>query len=222
MRDHSLIEELLAADALGGLAAGDRAVLDGERGTHGECEECDRLEAGFAETAGRLGFALDPVPISERTVDEILRRSPAPVPAPTPLSRPAGRRALLAAAIALVVLLGAIAIGNVTSGGEITVAFTGETGVHMEMAFTPGEPGARLDGSGLRRLPTGRVYELWAIRAGSPIPETCFAPNLGRVSIPVPKPVQAGDVMAVTVESDICPAAPTTQPILTADLSRAR
>jgi hypothetical protein len=57
------------------------------------------------------------------------------------------------------------------------------------------------------------------IRDGTPIRATCFTPHAGRVDLALATPVQGSDVMAVTVESSSCPSAPTTTPILTADLS---
>jgi hypothetical protein len=45
MRDHALIEELIAVRALGGLDGGDDDVLRREMAGHGpECAECRQLE----------------------------------------------------------------------------------------------------------------------------------------------------------------------------------
>ena len=74
-RDHSLIEELMAADALGGLDDEDRALLERERASHGDCAECREIESGFAEAAGRLGFVLTPEPVDETMADRILASS---------------------------------------------------------------------------------------------------------------------------------------------------
>ena len=70
--DHSRIEELMAVDALGGLDGDDVALLERERAAHGDCAECRALEAGFAETAGRLAFALTPAPVDDSMIDAIL------------------------------------------------------------------------------------------------------------------------------------------------------
>src|SRR2546422_11542342 len=75
MRDHTLIEELLAVQALEGLDGGDVALLESRRNEHGDCAECRSLEDEFNEIAGRLGFALDPEPIDPRMADEILLRA---------------------------------------------------------------------------------------------------------------------------------------------------
>ena len=74
-RDHSLIEELMAAEALGGLDDDDRELLERERASHGDCAECREIGSGFAETAGRLGFVLTPEPVDETMADRILASS---------------------------------------------------------------------------------------------------------------------------------------------------
>ena len=93
-RDHSLIEELLSADALGGLDPADRALLDRERAAHGACEECARLEAEFTEVAGHLGLVLDLVPVRAGMAEDILRAADAAGFAPRwwPTPHPRGFR----------------------------------------------------------------------------------------------------------------------------------
>jgi hypothetical protein len=216
-RDHSRIEELMAADALGGLDEDDRAALASERAAHGDCEECANLEAGFDATAGRLAFALDPIPGDDDAADAILRRAgeTGAHAAPRPVRR---FRALIAAAV--VILVAAVVVRDLTGTQPISVAFSGTVPAHLEMRFTPGDAGAKLRGSDFAALPSGRVYELWMIRDGTPLRATCFTPDAGQVQLALSHPVEASDVMAVTVESASCPSAPTTLPILTADLSK--
>lgn len=220
-RDHSRIEELMAADALGGLDEDDRAALASERAAHGDCEECADLEAGFGATAGRLAFALDPIPgdddDDDDVADAILRRAgeTGAHAAPRPVRR---FRALIAAAV--VILVAAVVVRDLTGTQPVSVAFSGTVPAHLEMRFTPGDPGAKLRGSDFAALPSGRVYELWMIRDGTPLRATCFTPDAGQVQLALSHPVEARDVMAVTVESASCPSAPTTEPILTADLSK--
>jgi len=215
-RDHERIEELLAADALGGLDPSDREELARLRAEHGACEECERLEAGFAETAGRLAFALEPAPVGDDVADGILRR------AAEPRSRGVRRgiaRPLVAVAAVLILLVAVLVIRDVTRPDRFTVAFAGSSSAELQMRFTPGDDGARLRGTGFEALPADQAYELWAIRDGTPIRATCFIPSHGQVQLSLSTPVEGSDVMAVTVESSSCPGAPTTDPILTADLS---
>jgi hypothetical protein len=231
--DHSLIEELMAADALGGLDPDDRELLSRERASHGSCEECARIEASFAEAAGRLGFALAPIPIEDSLADDILLRSaalaPTPVAAEAPapaapdvvdLTRVRERRApwlaLVAVAAAFVLIVGYLVVRG--PGGETAVLQGAGRAEHLEVTFSPGEPGASLTGTGFDALPAGQVYELWAIRGDTPIKASCFTPDGGDVDLRVDAEIEIGDVMAVTVEP-ACATAPTTAPIITADTS---
>lgn len=227
MRDHSLIEELMAADALGGLDPTDRERLTLERSLHGDCDECARIEAEFAETAGRLGFALDPIPVDDAVVDTILRSAPAPVrsaaatasPEVVDLSRAREHRALwrtLVAAAAAVVLIATIVILR-GPGGQIAI-LRGSGPERLEITFSPGEPGVSLSGTGFAELPAGQTYELWAIRDDTPIKAACFGAEEGDVDLDIDATIETGDLMAVTVEP-VCATAPTTTPIISADTS---
>jgi Anti-sigma-K factor rskA len=71
-RDHTLIEELMAGAALGGLDPADQQRLEHQRAAHDPCEECRDLESDFAEIAGRLAFSLDPEPVDMAVADRIL------------------------------------------------------------------------------------------------------------------------------------------------------
>ena len=224
--DHSLIEELLAVDALGGLDPHDRELLALERASHGTCEQCARFEAGFAETAGQLAFALDPIPVDGSMADEILRRAardaPAvPVAGPGYAKQPRDRRtpwrALTAVAAAFAFLVASLVLHDAARGG--TAILVGEGPERLAVTFTPGEPGATVSGTGFAALPQGQVYELWAIREEMPIRATCFTSDRGRVDVAIDTKIETGDVMAVTVE-DTCATSPTTPPIIAADTSQ--
>jgi anti-sigma-K factor RskA len=230
--DHSLIEELMAADALRGLDPADRELLSRERASHGSCDECARIEASFAEAAGQLGFALAPIPVDDSVADDILRRAAlaptsvaaeAPTPAPdvVDLTRVRERRApwlaLVAVAAAFVLIVGYLVVRG--PGGETAVLQGAGRPERLEVTFSPGEPGASLTGTGFETLPAGQVYELWAIRGDTPIRASCFTPEGGDVDLRVEAEIEIGDVMAVTMEP-ACATAPTTAPIITADTSQ--
>ena len=239
-RDHSLIEELMAAEALGGLDPQDRDRLERERAAHGECEECSRIETTFSETAGRMAFALDPVAVRGGMADEVLEsaaQSPSGGEAPSDAAivdlrgrrgrLTGGRRAIVAVAAAAALLVGSVALGRSVGGPPTSIAVPGQhvvrfsgAGGELAMAYTPGEAGAVLIGSGFADPGEGKAYEIWAIRDGTPISGGCAVPAGGTLATVVRTPVEPTDVMAVTVESTSCPAAPTTQPILVADLSK--
>jgi Anti-sigma-K factor rskA len=237
--DHSRIEELMAVDALGGLDGDDAALLERERATHGDCATCRELEAGFAETAGRLAFALPPASLDDSMVDTILaqpqdRAGAAPVDlvraedqlAERRARRSRARPALVAAAIVVALMVvGLVALRP--TGTSITeastsqrlVTFTGDTEGTLAMAFTPGEPGAVLWGRDLPDPEPGNVYEIWMIEGGEAVSGGCVAPTGGAVALRVEADVNTAEAMAVTEESADCPSAPTSEPILSADLT---
>jgi hypothetical protein len=226
-RDHSVIEELLAVRALGGLDANDDITLQRLMAEHGpDCETCRRLMDGFDETAGLLGFALDPVPVDPRIADRILAQ-PRPTPArDAPTQRPVRRwPALVAVAAALVLVLASIAVFRPrtqtiagASFAQQVIRFEGGTG-EVAMAYSPGEPGALIVGSDLPAPGADRVYEIWAITETTPVSAGCVSPTDGRLATFTDLDVSTSDLMAITVESSSCPSAPTTQPIYTATLA---
>jgi hypothetical protein len=233
-RDHTVIEELLSVDALGGLDDADRALLDRERAAHGACEECASLETEFAEVAGRLGMSLEPVAVRDGMVEDILREpgrasgdDDAPIPIVGPAPRTSGAwRALVAVAAAFMLFVGGWVVRSVTAGddgGQLRaskfVRFEGENGT-LAMAYEPGKPGVVFFGSDLPDPGDGRVYEIWMIQGqDAPVSGGCVRPEDGRVLTYVDANLGATDQMLVTVESDACPGAPTSDPVLSASLA---
>jgi hypothetical protein len=98
------------------------------------------------------------------------------------------------------------------------VPFRGGSG-ELAMAYTPGEPGLFVWGNGLPDPGPGKIYELWMFRNGSPIRGACLSPADGSLAAFVDTDLGSSEAMAVTVESEACPAAPTTEPVYTAQLS---
>ena len=226
IREHTLIDELLAARALDGLDDGDAAVLEKELAAHGDCEECRRLEIEHAEVAGMLALALDPRPVREDMADRILAEGRT---AAAPIERLQARRDArlgwwqaafgVAAAVALVlaVVLAARPDGGFDVPGERIVPFEGARG-ELALAYTPGERGVLVWGTGLPALGKRHVYELWMIDDGDAVRGACLAPTEGAVAAYVDVDLSSAELMAVTVESTGCPAAPTTDPLFTAEL----
>lgn len=242
MVDHSLIEELLAADALGGLDDDDKARLARERAAHGECEECRSIEIGFAETASRIAFSLTPQPVDDTMIERILsepgahqaRQEPVVAVTDPPIDELAERRrgrprawvglVAAAAAIALtVVVVGSLGRTSTVAAQASTrqrfVEFAGShTDASLAVAFTPGTSGAVLWGSGLDDPGAGHVYELWMIDGGEAISGGCVSPTDGVVAFRVDARIDTSESMAVTNESSACPSEPTSPPILSAEL----
>jgi hypothetical protein len=238
MNDHELIEELTAARALGGLDPEDAAALQAEMASHGpDCAECRRLEADADEVAGRLAFAVDPVPLPNGFEDRVvatatreLTETTMAVPRALPRHRRAGPgwlRPLVAAAAALALFVGGLVAGDlleddVVADGARVVTFEGEVPGSLSVAYAPGTAGMYVLGSDLETPPADRVYELWMISDGTPVPGACFRPAPdGSVFRFVDAELGTTDTMAVTLEPSECSTRPTSDPILTAQIERA-
>jgi hypothetical protein len=219
-RDHSAIDELLAARALDGLAPDEGARLEREMAAHGDCETCRRLEAEHRETAGMLALALDPRPVDPAIVESILRGSgPAPAAPPDRQLRrwqtAFGVAAAVAAALAIVLFTRPGADDLVP--GHRFVSFEGGSG-ELAAAYVPGERGLVVWGTNLPDPGTGKVYELWLIQDGAPSRGACLEPRGGSLGVFLDTDLVQTDTLALTVESTACPDAPTTDPVYTASL----
>ncbi|MDQ4108232.1 MAG: anti-sigma factor [Actinomycetota bacterium] len=228
-REHALIDELMAMRALDGLDDDDATRLERELAAHGDCDECRRLEAEHSEVAGMLALALDPLPVDEEMVDRILVRTQRPSAAAARVDEVSARREArlrlwqaafgVAAAVALVlaVVLAARPDGGLDVPGERIVPFEGAPG-ELALAYTPGERGVLVWGTGLPDPGKRRLYELWLIDDGDAVRAACLAPTDGAVAAYVDADLSSTDLMAVTIESTDCPADPTTDPRFTAEL----
>ena len=232
MRDHTRIEELIAIRSIGGLDPQERAELERLMASHGpDCEECRRLETEYGEVEGRLAFALDPVALRPGFAEETIRLALAESPA-SRQGRGGGRwRPLVAVAAALVLFVGGAVLGAAVFGdGEVPSQATvlalepqdpSLTGT-VTAAFTPGEPGIYLQGSGLEPLPDDMVYELWVIEGDTPAAAICVRPgDDGSVFGFADNEVTGSEVLAVTVEPSTCSDAPTTPPRWAAQVTSA-
>ena len=244
MNRHEGIEEMMAAQALGGLSAADEAELELLRAEHGrECEECRALESAYGEVAGRLAFAADPAPVRTEMADEILARADrdAEVAGPARRALATGqamwvRRVAVAAAAALLLVaggLGGYLFGNrsqpaaetpglaaLLSHDDARVApFTGTGTGNLSVAFRPGHRVGFVFGSGLAAAPQGRVYELWTFGPGAkPAPSGTFSGG-SPVVVRVGSDLSRARLMAVTVERAPGAKQPTTKPIFTAPVT---
>ncbi len=232
-REHDAIEELLAVRSLGGLDGDDVATLDRLLAAHGDCAECRRLESGFAGTAADLALALDPVEVDPTMVDRILSETPAQT---APMARDevgerrarrAGRGWVTAVAVAAVVVLvvGSIAFvrSRSTSPSSVSwaqrvVTFDGEGDAELAMAYVPGQSGAVFWGDDLPDPGAGQTYEIWMIQGETPVSGGCVTPTDGRVALFVDANVSEAELMAVTLEPEVCPDAPTGDVVLSVPL----
>ena len=197
---HERIEELVAADALGGLDDADRTALFRELATHGAgCEECGRILSDYREVAGHLALALEPLPLEPATEQRVLASIGAPPTGPASV-RAFRRRWAVALAAAAVLIVGAgfagFAAAPRTDGlvsaqvmdflwepGTRFVSFPGRQGQQLAVAFHPDSGEALVIGRNLQPPPKGMVYELWYRPVGGSEmrPAGTFAPTDGAV-----------------------------------------
>jgi hypothetical protein len=226
-RDHERIEELLTLQALGGLDAAERAELDEALAAHDPCDTCAALREEIGDTAGRLAFALEPVPVPAALERSVMAATAGAEVAP--MRRRRGASIAAVAAVIAAVAIGA-AIGTtigeppapsnelaalLAAPGTQVIRFEGPSG---DAAIAVAADGSRsyIVGTGFEPLPDGKVYEVWAIDGKMPTSLTCVSSPDGRLDGPIGTSVAGADVVAVTVEDESCPSAPTSDPILTA------
>jgi hypothetical protein len=243
MRDHAAIEELIALHALDALDPSDEHALASQRSDHGAgCAECLRLESAYGEVAGRLAFSLEPAEIREGLENELVSRALGDEQGlPSSSARNGERRRVATPMRAVAGLVAAVLIVAAGIGGYLlaprqdtvaealakkleqpgtqTVQLSGSAPGAMKVVYGPGSSDVFLVGAGLEEPPSGKAYELWRFEGKTPVSTGCFAPqDNGNVLHEVSADLSGANAMAITVESDACPSAPTTQPLMTVQL----
>jgi anti-sigma factor RsiW len=179
--------ELIAAYALDALAADERREFE----THLlGCERCRTELAALTETVGALAYSAEsPVPAAELR-DRILLAAGEETPNVVAL-RPRRTR-LYAGATLAAAACAALAIG-------LWAGLSGGPG-GPKLALTVQPSGsAQLAVSGFDPAPAGKIYEVWVIQAGKPVPAGYFAGG-GKTSVTLARTVSAGAVVAITLE----------------------
>jgi anti-sigma-K factor RskA len=135
---------------------------------------------------------------------------------------------LVAAALALV--LAASLIWNAQLRSDLdegpetatyAVAGTGAAeGVSGTLLVVDGDDESILTLAGLAELPSDRAYQVWLIADGAPVPNVTFIPDAaGTATVTVPGQIDDYNLLAITVEPLAGSLAPTTEPIITSDLT---
>ncbi|MBI4260918.1 MAG: anti-sigma factor [Actinobacteria bacterium] len=232
--DHERIEELLAAESLGGLDGSGVEELRGLRMAHGaDCSECLRIEGDYREVAGRLAFAVAPEPVAPELEERVLRETEHLRQGPgSPFVRVGrtmdlllrlGGRGVAVAAAALVLLggLGGYLLTGPGGPGDLRVArFEGSAPGSLALVYEPGADEAVVLGAGLEELPAGSVYQLWLVDEDGPAPAGTFEDEGGGLVVVrlEADPSEAG-TMAVTVEEAPGVAQPTSDPVFVVDVA---
>jgi anti-sigma-K factor RskA len=216
---HEHIEELIAAEALGGLDESDRGLLELELAKHGpDCEECGRLLVEYGQAAADLALALEPVPLSPGAEDRLMdlaRGERAPVVRLGRMTRPRRWFAPAGVAAALLVAAGFLGYALAPSRPNPTRVVTLATGAQvLQVAYRPGERQGLVVGSNLPDAPQGKVYELWyqPSKDAGMAPAGTFVPTNGTVAAPV-KLGSSFVALAVSLEPPGGSPHPTSSPI---------
>lgn len=217
-----------ASYAVGALSAAERRELENE------LRRSPRLAAEvreFAETAGMLGLATEPVAPSADLRAQLLGAIEQTPQASTVvrgpwLSRPIA--AVLGAAAAAVLAIGGTAVAlqitrepspveQITAAADYERAVADVTGggnVTAVWSESLGRAAILVDD--VASLPSDRVYQAWFIdEAGHAEPAGTFTPAADRtVTVPLVGEMQHGEAIGITVEPAGGSAAPTTTPIV--------
>jgi anti-sigma-K factor RskA len=194
------LHELAAPYALDALSGEERSAFE----THlSGCGRCRAELAELSETVAALGYAAEgPAPPAELRGRILVaaREDPPNVVA----LRPRRTRLYAGAALAAAACVG-LAVG-------LSLALTGGTsGPRLALKLAPPGP-AHLTVSGFSAAPREKVYEIWVIRSGTPLPAGYFRGG-GKATVALTRSVPAGSTVAVTLER--APGATTpTPPIL--------
>ena len=237
------VEELLGAYALEALPEDEARRVDEHLRT---CPEQRLAAAELRRTGALLPLTVeeaDPSPGLRARIVEAVKATPPARLEPEAVGRRAGGRAVvptrlvgklpgwaargsrLAIAAAIVISLGAggligYLIGH-TIQGQIAYTFQGDAtaapGAEARLVYFKDRRQAVVAISGLPRLASGQVYEMWLIKNGVPVDKGISTSQTGDVAAQVSGDLSQFQLFAVTIEPGEQPL-PSTKPILVGNL----
>lgn len=237
------VEELLGAYALEALPEDEARRVEEHLRT---CPEQRVAAAELRRTGALLPLTVeeaDPSPGLRARIVEAVKATPPGRVEPEAAGRRAGGRAVvpmrrvgrlpgwaargsrLAVAAAIVISLGAggligYLIGH-TAQGQIAYTFQGDAtaapGAEARLVYFKDRRQAVVAISGLPRLASGQVYEMWLIKNGVPVDKGISTSETGDVAAQVSGDLSQFQQFAVTIEPGEQPL-PTTKPILVGNL----
>ncbi len=239
--EHEQLEEAVAAYALGALDEAERPEVERALLEHlPGCASCREMLNDFREVAGDLALVAPrrgvPEAVEEWILDGIREQRQHTTPPRVPARRSPLSRAAAVAVVAAIVALGAwnlqlasrvrdadarsekvaSALSLIGSPDARSAALSGGDG-SLVLVWHPGE--AVLVGHDVAAPPSGKVLQLWLMRAGVPTSVGAFRPDGGIVVLPVTIDPTGFDRVAVTIENAPRASRPTTAPIFSAPLT---
>ena len=237
--DHGQLEEAVASYALGALDDEERRDVEGLLLDHVPgCDSCRRMLADFREVAGDLALVAAPAGVRPGLEDELMERirGVRPAAAAAPRRTRWWVRAAIAAAF---VAIAGMSLWSVRLGSQLDEARlrTTELAGALTLIGSPDAETVRLGGGDgtllfarrgseavlvardLEDPGDGRLFQLWLMRAGTPVDAGTFLPAGGVAILPLVRDAAGYDAVAVTIERAPGVRAPTSAPIFSASLS---
>lgn len=220
---HHDIEQTIAAYALDAMSETERAIILPDLLDHlSACDGCRETYHSFRETAGDLALGVPATPVTpefEARVMGAIRGEPRPVKARPARSRWVAR-VVMAASLAAVAGLGLVSYSAVSDlrderarvqRSERILAVLADPTLQRFPLSGPDAQGsvtlavandgrAVLTGSGLPRIDSGRVFELWLMQNGTPVPAGVFTADGGDAILLLQHDPRRFDAAAITVE----------------------
>jgi len=235
--NHVEAEELLGAYALDALTGDERQRLEEH---FRSCDEHRDAAADLGGIVPQLALTVedrDPSPALRRRIMDAVSAEPSQPVAVVPLlpSRPpstmtgprVGRRprwvlrpvALAVAGALLLALAAGAVIGRLTGPNAATIAYTFQgdatraPGAQARLVYFKDQQAAVVAATGLPRLASGQVYEMWLIKDGVPVDEGIGSSTDGQLAARMTGDVSQFQQFAITIEPGE-QRLPTTTPIL--------
>lgn len=226
------IHELTAAYALDALESEERRLYEAHLA---QCRQCREELASFADVTEALAVAASGPTPGDALRDRILTAVHVEPQVVVPFERPSRRVPPLLAGVAAVAAVVVLGLGLWASrlSGDLDEA---RSALEQQRAAASvlADPGARtvalasgrgqlvVDSSGravlvvdgLAPAPAGKTYEVWVVEGDAPVPAGLFPGLEGAELVLLEGTVDAGDVVAVTLERKGGVDAPTTDPIV--------
>jgi anti-sigma-K factor RskA len=212
--------DLTAAYALDALDEADAELYEEHLRT---CEQCRDELASLRSAAAALAHVAPPATPPPALREQILEQARSERPNVRPLVRrrafvPAMATVAAVCAIALLAVWATSLHRDLNRRDQLLAVLADPAAQHVALEGAQGTLVVRRNGdaalvTSLPPAPSGKTYELWVIRRGTPEPAGLYA---GRRSALVRGRVEPGTTVAVTVERAGGADAPTTKPIVTA------